>query len=77
MAGREINTRRTNLAAVFNGKKDPVAGFYASVLWTNDTFPILTGGKLVRVPTLYAEILDPWLEGSNWHFLLLQVMTMK
>jgi len=68
MAERGINTMRINLAAVFNGKKDLVAGFYSAVLWKNDTFPILTGGKLVRVPTLYAETLDPWLEGSNWHF---------
>jgi len=57
-----------NLAAVFNGKEDLFAGFYTAVIWKNDTSPILTGGKLLRVPTLYAETLDPWLEGSNWRF---------
>lgn len=68
MAGGGYNNIGINLAAVFNGKKDLVAGLYAAVLWENDTFPILIGRKLLGAPTLYAEILDPWPEGNNWRF---------
>ena len=68
MAGGGYNNIGINLAAVFNGKKDNVAGLYSAVLWENATFPILIGRKLLGTPTLYAEIPDPWLEGNNWRF---------
>ena len=68
MAGGGYNIVGINLAAVFNGKKDRVAGLYSAVLWENDTFPILIGRELLGAPKLYAEIPDPWLEGNNWRF---------
>ena len=68
MAGGGYNITGINLAAVFNGKKDNVAGLYSAVLWENATFPILIGRKLLGTPTLYAEIPDQWLEGNNWRF---------
>lgn len=68
MAGGDYNIVGVNLAAVFNGKKDHVAGVYAAVLWENNTFPILIGRELLGAPKLYAEIPDPWLEGNNWRF---------
>lgn len=55
VAGGGYNIIGINLAAVFNGKKDHVAGLYSAVLWENDTFPILIGRKLLGAPTLYAE----------------------
>lgn len=68
MAGGGYNILGVNLAAVFNGKKDQVAGNYSAVLWENDTFPILIGRELLGAPKLYAEIPDPWLDGPHWRF---------
>jgi acetoacetate decarboxylase len=68
MAGRGYNIVGVNLAAVFNGKKDYIAGNYAVVLWENDTFPIITGRELLGAPKLFADIPDPQQEGSKWSF---------
>ena len=68
MAGGGYNIVGINLAAVFKGKKDRVAGTYSAVLWENDTYPILIGRELLGAPKLYAEIPDPWIEGNHWRF---------
>ena len=64
LAGGGYNLIAINLAVVFNGKKDHVAGGYALVLWENDTYPILLGRELLGAPKLYAEIPDPWINGD-------------
>jgi acetoacetate decarboxylase len=68
MAGRGYNIVGVNLAAIFNGKKDHIAGRYAAVLWENDALPIVIGREQLGAPKLYAEIPDPHQEGNNWRF---------
>lgn len=65
LAGGGYNLIAVNLAAVFNGKKDHVAGGFAVVLWENDTYPIILGRELLGAPKLYAEIPDPWINNDN------------
>ncbi len=68
LAGRGYNIVGVNLAAVFNGKKDHIAGGYAAVLWENDAIPIIIGREQLGAPKLYGDIPDPQQEGNNWRF---------
>jgi len=68
LAGGGYNLVQVNLAAVFAGKKDHVAGDYAAVLWENDPVPVMLGRELLGAPKLFAEIPDPWFVGDTWRW---------
>jgi acetoacetate decarboxylase len=68
LAGRGYNVIAVNLAAVFNGTSDHVAGAYAAFLWETDTFPIILGREMLGAPKMYGQIPDPSHDKGAWTF---------
>lgn len=64
--GGAYNLMGVNLAAVFKGKRDQVAGQFCLVLWENQTVPIIRGRELLGIPKIYAEVTDPVQTTSAW-----------
>ena len=68
LAGRGYNVLGVNLAVVFRGKRDRIAGEYAAMLWENNTIPILGGREFLGAPKVYADIPDPVEAAAGWSF---------
>jgi acetoacetate decarboxylase len=66
LAGGCYNLIGVNVAAVFNGKVDHLAGSYCLVIWENLTDPILTGREIQGIPKIYADIPDHTIFNGVW-----------
>jgi acetoacetate decarboxylase len=56
MAGGEYRLAAVQVAALFTGEQDQIAGDYNVVMFENKTWPIIGGRELLGVPKLHADI---------------------
>ena len=64
--GGGYNLMGVNLAAVFEGKQDHLAGQFCLILWENQTVPIIRGRELLGIPKIFADVPDPQQHGQAW-----------
>jgi acetoacetate decarboxylase len=64
--GGGYNLMGVNLAAVFEGQRDHLAGAFCLILWENQTVPIIRGRELLGIPKIFADVSDPEKREDKW-----------